>query len=779
MKQLSTLLTTLLLSIATTQAQELSLLGRFDETNGGFQGHATQILQDQSGLMWIATWNGLCRFDGYEFRQLKPQAGDGCSMASDRIRDIWLSDDGDIYCRSDDDDYCFSTTTYRFRNLRDDAERQRSEQLRHEQSTRGHAVDGYVDFIDPQGLEWQLHDNALYCLSRIEKPAHHIPMPRPATVRCVVQDAKKRIWMSTREDATVRLLDDEGCELGYLTASGRLSKSAASFGHPVYCIMQTRNGTIWLGSKPDGLFRLRELSEGNFQVEKIEGLQDTNVYSLAEDPQGRVWVATLGGGVACIEKPDAATPSIVSQLHGYPKKRAQKVRYLHITPQGLLLAATTEGLIVSQLKPKLHDMLFRLHTREPERPTSLSCNTTMDIVQDAQGRIFVSTETGGINEILSDDLLADTLTFAHYDQQWGLPTDMIISMTLAGNRLLATSNTQFMLIDTFHRQVISFGHHFFHETFHFSEARPLRLKDGRWLMGINQGAFFLNEQQAHKSNYAPPLVLTGISIQNGAQNLAANSLDTLRLSPQERSLSIHFAALDYSDPHNVQYQYRLGEDSTAWNNIGHDHSVTLLDLKPGEYCLTLRSTNADGQWCNNERSLLIIAEPRFSETALAKVLLMLLVLGIVAAATYTYLYIKRIKRQRQETREAYLALLEQQKEEHEEQTEQKTDDPFVQRLLAFVEQNLANSDADIGQMAEACAVSRSVLQRKMKQLMGVTPIDFIREARLKHACHLLKTTDQTVTEVAYHCGFSDPKYFSRCFKQSVGVSPSEYKGGNA
>ena len=132
-------------------------------------------------------------------------------------------------------------------------------------------------------------------------------------------------------------------------------------------------------------------------------------------------------------------------------------------------------------------------------------------------------------------------------------------------------------------------------------------------------------------------------------------------------------------------------------------------------------------------------------------------------------------RAQQETLEAYLSLLEKMEVEQEVPQVKQTDDPFMQQVLAFVEQNMDNSNADINQMAEACAVSRSVLQRKMKQLMGVTPADFFKEARIKRACLLLKNDDSIVSEVAYKCGFSDPKYFSRCFRQSVGMSPSEYK----
>jgi len=95
--------------------------------------------------------------------------------------------------------------------------------------------------------------------------------------------------------------------------------------------------------------------------------------------------------------------------------------------------------------------------------------------------------------------------------------------------------------------------------------------------------------------------------------------------------------------------------------------------------------------------------------------------------------------------------------------------------MTFIEENISNSEASVGDMAAAAATSRSGLQRKLKQAMGITPQDLLREARIKRARQLLKT-DRTVAEVAYACGFTDPKYFSRCFKQVTGQLPSEFKG---
>lgn len=100
---------------------------------------------------------------------------------------------------------------------------------------------------------------------------------------------------------------------------------------------------------------------------------------------------------------------------------------------------------------------------------------------------------------------------------------------------------------------------------------------------------------------------------------------------------------------------------------------------------------------------------------------------------------------------------------------------MIKRLVSYIEEHLSDSDVSVGDMAEAVATSRSGLQRKIKQAMGITPQDFLREARIKHACHLLRTTEKNISEIAYASGFNDPKYFSRCFKQSTGKTPSEFK----
>ena len=100
---------------------------------------------------------------------------------------------------------------------------------------------------------------------------------------------------------------------------------------------------------------------------------------------------------------------------------------------------------------------------------------------------------------------------------------------------------------------------------------------------------------------------------------------------------------------------------------------------------------------------------------------------------------------------------------------------FLERLLFIVESNISNSEFTVDELSSEMAMGRTNFYTKIKELLGVTPVDFIRETRIKRAMQLLETGQMSITEVAYACGFSDPKFFSKTFKKLTCVSPNEYK----
>jgi len=103
------------------------------------------------------------------------------------------------------------------------------------------------------------------------------------------------------------------------------------------------------------------------------------------------------------------------------------------------------------------------------------------------------------------------------------------------------------------------------------------------------------------------------------------------------------------------------------------------------------------------------------------------------------------------------------------------DKEFADRLTQVINANMTNSDFDVDEFASAMSLGRTILYRKVKGVTGYTPKEYLRIVRMKKAAELLLNPDVNVSEAAYAVGMSDPFYFSKCFKQQFGVSPSVYK----
>lgn len=826
-----TLLTVCLLCHLYITAQPVCHIARYTEDSGLAQWHVTQMLQDTDGMIWFSTWNGLDRFDGSTFTNFKSDAGDKCIMPTDRIRNIKLNADGEIVCKTDEGWYLFDRATGEFSVSSEPT----NNQSFYHHGTRVKAFP--YSYTDRYGVSWRIseegslyyRDGATYVpypntepfhdllytmedrqrnlwlmlkggvvrLTFLKKKVTPFPIDNMELVGGIFLDKQQRYWVGTKGDGKVRLYDKANNLLGYLRRDGVISSVPTAFGAPVYCITQTSDGTYWIGSKPGGLFRLRQ-QQGRFIVDNIttaEGLPHNDVYSIVEDARHRLWVATMDGGLCCILNPlDAVPDEIVrfKEQKSFPMMKEHRARFLYITKEQCLLAATTEGLLIGDISgadPK--KMVFRLHQKEAERSNSLSCNATMDVLEMPGGRFFVSTESGGVNEILTRDLLAEKLEFRHYNSHTGFSSDVTIALAqLSQEELLIVGSNKLMTLNIRTGTTGFYDHNFFDKVNRFAESRPLCLPDGRWFFASHNGAFLMTKESLKKSGYKPALVITNLSV-SGIDRLYRLGSEFI-LQPDERNFTVSFAALDYSAPEGINYAYRL--NAGEWIYLGREHVVSFVDLAPGTYTLQLRSTNGDGVWTDNIKEVKITVKPYFFETVVGKLLLWLLALAVIAGIVYTYLYIRRIKRQRREALEAYLALIAEGSKDQEgvgntKQTRDADaeyssapsisrtpeDEAFMSRVMEYVERHIGDADANVADMAAEAATSKSGLNRKMKSIVGLTPADFLREARIKRACQLLQDTTDSVADIAYHCGFTDPKYFGKCFKASVGTSPSDYR----
>jgi DNA-binding response OmpR family regulator len=110
--------------------------------------------------------------------------------------------------------------------------------------------------------------------------------------------------------------------------------------------------------------------------------------------------------------------------------------------------------------------------------------------------------------------------------------------------------------------------------------------------------------------------------------------------------------------------------------------------------------------------------------------------------------------------------------ENLEKTIPQKDIDFILRLKLFIEKNMIDQDLNIELLSDHFAVSLTQLNRKIKSLTGLTPNNLIKSIRLRKAYKLIREEGFRVSEAAYQTGFSDPNYFTTCFKKEFGENPS-------
>lgn len=104
----------------------------------------------------------------------------------------------------------------------------------------------------------------------------------------------------------------------------------------------------------------------------------------------------------------------------------------------------------------------------------------------------------------------------------------------------------------------------------------------------------------------------------------------------------------------------------------------------------------------------------------------------------------------------------------------KSDETFMVKLNKLMQDNLSDSEFNVEDMADHFNMSRASFYRKVKGVLDLTPNEYLRIERLKKAAHFLKENDFKVNEICYMVGFNSPSYFSKCFYQQFGVLPKDF-----
>ena len=290
------------------------------------------------------------------------------------------------------------------------------------------------------------------------------------------------------------------------------------------------------------------------------------------------------------------------------------------------------------------------------------------------------------------------------------------------------------------------------------------------------------------SDNAKPLppVLTLLQVNGLNENY--EKCDELTFPHDKNYLTFQFSSLDYAHPSHVRYRYRLRGLEKDWNNLSDMSGVAKADYKalpPGEYVFEAQAASADGEWSKALTQYFTITPPLWL-TWWAK--LCYSIIALIIFINLMGFYLKKKRRQLERENDNRVNMLFEMREEARHQFAENTNiDPkkigvnpeeeaFVNKLLTAIEAHISDEEYGVEQLASDVAMSRTNLYGKLRNMLGISPADFIRNVRLKRAAQLLtEKPSLSINEVSNLVGFATPRNFSSQFKKMFGVLPSEYK----
>lgn len=404
-------------------------------------------------------------------------------------------------------------------------------------------------------------------------------------------------------------------------------------GSTVLSIAEGKAGNIWLGLWSAGLNSLdphtREFTH-YLPDNGPHSMRGREVWSVIEDSEGQVWLATEEG----LNHLNPATGEFTYFLPPPELLDGEKVLYSRVvyedSHKNLWLGSIRGAFLFDR---KTHE--FKRYSHKPEDPTSLRADFILTIYEDKRGNLWFGTDGGGLNVL---DRYSGK--FTAFTTREGLADNVVggIAEDDRGNLWLGTQKG-IVQFDPANHSFRNFDKHDGLADNLYSRKAALATSRGEIAMGNSKGFTLFRPDRIVLNQYAPGVVITDLQIGNKSAVIGAQkspltkSIDvtsSIELGPRDSVFSLEFSALSFHHPEDNQYAYRLRGFENDWNYVGTRHSATYTNLNAGVYVFEVKGTNNDGVWSTYPASLQIRVLPPFWKTWWAYALYALLLLGLVS-----------------------------------------------------------------------------------------------------------------------------------------------------
>lgn len=258
-----------------------------------------------------------------------------------------------------------------------------------------------------------------------------------------------------------------------------------------------------------------------------------------------------------------------------------------------------------------------------------------------------------------------------------------------------------------------------------------------------------------------------------------NSPTEIVLDKNDINIDIYFTSLNHSYASKTRYAYKLSDFDKEWIKLEPGKNVaSYTHLPPGTHTLQVRSTDTNDQWSDSVSTIKIYREPAFHETLWFRMIVIFSVIVIFVLAIYAY--VRYLKKKNEEISKdstemirmkAYITST---NDEDNPQYEEMNR-ILLRKITSVIESNLSDTNFSVDSLAKAMNMSKSTLTRKMKTSTDMTPLEYIRHIKMRHAKAMLSDKGRNISDVAFALGYDNSKYFTHNFKNTFGMTPSEYQ----
>ena len=559
------------------------------------QASITDIIEDRNGFIWVGTEeNGAFQLQEsnsdqsfevpVETKSHLLARQDVSAIYEDRFGDIWLgTDQNGIAVYHPDED----SLTYLYSSSQEEEISIRITSFMEDEAGTLYIGTEYQGIIQVQHKDngfthWEKDSGSSIVLSHDH-------------VMAVVEDDKGVFWVANRNGALNRI-DPFKEEYTYFNLPTSKEESVE-----ILCMALVDTGHLWIGTERNGIYVFNPQNRTLSQLEANEnaqaGLSDNRIYTIHQHSDGTIWIGTRVG-IDVFNPQSSRFTSLVHDPDDPSSLVEGRVRTIYEDRQGVIWVGTDGGVgrydRVSQT--------FMNYTHDAQVPSSLSYNEVRALYEDHQGVLWVGTRSG----LNSFDRESEEFTrFLINEESVPSPVVYGIMEDESGSLWLSTSTN----LIKFNPELSTFRMYSSTEdgliNNQFTVGAYWAGSDGRFYFGGVHGVDIITPLQVHDNTFVPPMRLTGISIfgqpTQGARNISL--VDTLHLDHTQHSFTIEFAALDFTNPAQNQYMYKLENVDEDWVYAGNRNFASYTSIEPGSYTFLAKGSNNDGVWSEQPLSI--------------------------------------------------------------------------------------------------------------------------------------------------------------------------------